>query len=77
MSLERLFSEATQLLEFLMAAQGGVGGSQGVFLFDFKDKHAIRGGEALRKAKNKKKLKKKRSQGNLMKSSFLQQGKVD
>lgn len=60
MSLERLFSEATQLLEFLMAAQGG-GGSQGVFLFDFKDKHAIRGGEALRKAKNnkKKKIKKK------------------
>lgn len=60
MSLERLFSEATQLLEFLMALRGW-GGAREVFffLFDFKDKHMIRGGEALRKAKN--------NQGNLMK----------
>lgn len=32
MSLERLFSEATQLLEFLMAAQGGGGAREFFFL---------------------------------------------
>lgn len=36
MSLERLFSEATQLLEFLMAAQGGGGGAREFFFLILK-----------------------------------------
>lgn len=55
-----------------MALQGwGEGGEPEIFffLFDFKDKHTIGGGEALRKAPKFKK--KKKIQGNVMKSSFF------